>query len=488
VEFRIEQPSKESQMATTETHDSRILGDATIAELAAELRGGVIRPDDEGYDAARALWNGAHDRRPELIVRCAGVADVIAALRFARSQSLEVAVRGGGHSIAGFSGVDGGLVIDLSAMRGVRVDAGARRAYVEGGCVWRDVDVETQVHGLATTGGLVSTTGVGGFTLGGGIGWLMRKHGLACDNLVGADLVTADGQVVHVSDTENPELLWALRGGGGNFGVVTSFEFALHEAGPTLAGGAIFFPADEAETILRGWREWLRSAPEEVATLVDLTTAPPAPFLPEASHGKPIVAIVGLHVGAREDGLDALAPLRQLAPNPVADLLGPIPYIAMQGLVDALHPAGDGNYFKSHHMSGLPDSAIQALARGHQAVTSPQNEIHVQDLRGAVARQPAGGSAFPYREAPYVLNVIAKWPGGGPGAAHVAWARDVVESMEEFGTGAAYVNFLSDREDTPRLRAAYGEETYERLAEAKRQWDPDNVFHLNQNIKPAAAR
>jgi FAD/FMN-containing dehydrogenase len=474
-------------MAATHTQDSRILGDATIAELAAELRGDVIRPGDDGYDVARALWNGAHDRRPEVIVRCAGVADVIAALRFARSQSLEIAVRGGGHSIPGFSGVDGGLVVDLSAMRGVRVDPHARRAYVQGGSVWRDVDIETQVHGLATTGGLVSTTGVGGFTLGGGIGWLMRKHGLAADNLVGAELVTADGEVVNVSESDNPELLWALRGGGGNFGVVTTFEFALHEVGPTVAGGAIFFPGDDAGTVLRGWREWLPSAPDELTTVVNLTTAPPAPFLPEAAHGKPIVAVLGVYAGALEDGIEALAPLRKLAPEPIADLLGPIPYLAMQGLLDALHPAGDGNYFKSHHMTDLPDAAIEALIRGHQAVTSPRNEIHVHDLRGAVARQPAGGSAFPHRDAPYLLNVIGKWPGGGPGPEHVAWTRDLVASLEEFGSGAAYVNFLSDAEDTARLRAAYGGETYDRLTKVKAKWDSENVFHLNQNIKPAAA-
>jgi FAD/FMN-containing dehydrogenase len=475
-------------MAAMQTQDSRILGDATIAELAAELRGTVIRRGDDGYDDARALWNAAHDRRPELIVRVAGVADVIAALRFARSQSLEVAVRGGGHSVAGFSSVDGGLVVDLSTMRAVQVDPQARRAYVQGGSVWRDVDIETQVHGLATTGGLISTTGVGGFTLGGGIGWLMRKHGLAADNLVSAELVTADGNVVRASETVNPELFWALRGGGGNFGVVTNFEFALYEVGPTVAGGAIFFRGEDAGTILRGWRDWLRSAPDELTTLVNLTTAPPAPFLPESAHGKPIVAIVGMHSGPLEAGLEALAPLRTLAPEPIADLLGPIPYLAIQSLVDALHPAGDGNYFKSHHLSDLRDAAIDALIRGHQAVSSPMNEIHLQDLRGAVARQPSGGSAFPHRDAPLVLNVIAKWPGGGPAPQHVDWARGVVESLEPFGTGAAYVNFLGDVEDTERLRAAYGAETYDRLAEAKAKWDPDNVFHLNQNIKPAAAR
>jgi FAD/FMN-containing dehydrogenase len=471
-------------MTATQTNDSRVIGDATVAELAAELRGEVIRPGDASYDQARALWNGVHSLHPQLIVRCAGEADVVAALRFARSQSLEVAVRGGGHSIVGFSSVDGGLVIDLSPMRGVRIDRKARRVVVQGGCTWRDVDLETQIHGLATTGGLVSTTGVGGFTLGGGIGWLMRRYGLACDNLMAADIVTADGEIVHASESENPQLLWALRGGGGNFGVVTSFEFALHEVGPTVAGGVIFFSAEDDAQVLRGWREWLPSAPDDVTTLVNMATAPPAPFIPEAWHGKRVIAIAALHAGSLEDGLETLEPLRTLA-EPVADLLGPIPYTAMQSLLDGLHPPGDGNYFKSHHMSDLPDDAIETLIRGHDTVTSPQNEIHVHDLRGAVAKQPAGGSAFPHREAPYVLNVIAKWPGGGPGPEHVTWARDVVASMEEFGTGAAYVNFLGDAEGAERLRAAYGEETYDGLVQVKNRWDPDNVFHRNQNIAPS---
>jgi FAD/FMN-containing dehydrogenase len=474
-------------MTAIQPPDVRVLGDATVADLAAELHGTVIRPGNEAYDGARALWNGAHDPHPALIVRCAGAADVIAALRFARSQQLEVAVRGGGHSIPGFSSVDGGLVVDLSPMRGVRVDPRARRAFVQGGATWRDVDLETQVHGLATTGGLVSSTGVAGFTLGGGIGWLMRSYGLAIDNLVGAELVTADGQVVYASERENSDLLWALRGGGGNFGVVTSFEFALYQVGPVVAGGGIFFSGDDAEAVVRGWRDWLPSVPDELTTLVTLTTAPPAPFIPEPWHGKRVAGIIGMHSGSLEEGLEALAPLRKLA-EPVADLLGPIPYVAMQSLVDPLQPPGDGNYFKSHHLQELSDAAIEALLAGHRWITSPMSEIHVHDLRGAVSRPPAGGSAFPQREAPYVLNAIAKWPGGGPGPEHAAWARDLVESMEQFGTGAAYVNFLSDAEDSGRLRAAYGAETYDRLAEAKAKWDPDNVFHLNQNIKPAAAR
>jgi FAD/FMN-containing dehydrogenase len=469
---------------TATTNETRVLGDATVAELAAELRGSVICPGDPGYDEARALWNAAHDKHPALIVQAAGPADIAAALRFARSEKLEVAVKGGGHSIPGFSSVDGGVMIDLSQMRGVLVDPVARRAIVQGGCTWRDVDVETQAHGLAVTGGLISTTGVAGFTLGGGIGWLMREHGLASDNLVAADMVTADGEMVHASLEENADLLWALRGGGGNFGVVTSFEFKLHPVGPTVAGGPVFYGGDDAEAILRGWREWLPSAPEGLTTLVNLTTAPPAPFIPEAWHGKRIVAVVGVHSGAVDAGLEAFAPLRSLA-EPIADLFGPIPYLAMQSLLDALHPKGDGNYFKGYHLSDLPDEAIDALIAGHQAVTSPMNEIHVHDLRGAVAREPAGGSAFPYRGAPYLLNVIGKWPGGGPGPEHAAWARDLVASMEPFGTGVAYVNFLGDAEGTDRLRTAYGADTYERLVAAKDRWDPENVFHLNQNIPPS---
>jgi len=470
-------------MAST-TNETRVLGDATVAELAAELHGNVICPGDPNYDEARALWNGAHDKHPALIVQCAGPADVAAALRFARSEKLEVAVRGGGHSIPGFSAVDGGIMIDLSLMRGVLVDPVGRRAIVQGGATWRDVDLETQLHGLATTGGLVSTTGVGGFTLGGGIGWLMRRYGLACDNVVAADVVTADGEVVRASASENAELLWALCGGGGNFGVVTSFEFSLHPVGPTVAGGAIFYAGDDAETVLKGWREWLPSAPEELTTLVNLATAPPAPFIPEAWHGKRVVAIAGMHSGSVDDGLEALAPLRSLA-EPVADLFGPLPYVAMQSLLDALHPKGDGNYFKALHLADLTEGAVDALMAGHGAVTSPMNEIHVHDMRGAVARGPANGSAFPYRDAPYVVNVIAKWPGGGPGPEHADWARDLVSSLEPFGTGAAYVNFMGDPEDVDRLRTAYGADTYDRLVAAKDRWDPENVFHLNQNVRPS---
>src|SRR4051812_45269084 len=266
-------------------------GEATLGELAQALRGDLIRPDDPGYDEARSIWNGAHDRRPALIVRCHGVADVLKAVEFARSEGLPLAVRGGGHSIPGFSTVDGGLVLDLSAMNGIRVDPGRGTVVAQGGCLWRDVDAETQAFGLATTGGLVSSTGIGGFTLGGGIGWLVRKCGLTCDNLIAADIVTADGQYLHTSEQERPELLWALRGGGGNFGVVTSLELRLHEVGPTIFGGLVFYPGEHAEQVLHGFRTATANAPEELTALVNMTTAPPAPFLPEEVHGKPIVAV-----------------------------------------------------------------------------------------------------------------------------------------------------------------------------------------------------
>src|SRR3954468_4078949 len=464
---------------TATTNETRVLGDATVAELAAELRGNVICPGDPGYDDARALWNAAHDKHPALIVQCAGPADVAAALRFARSEKLEVAVRGGGHSIAGFSGVDGGLVIDLSSVGGVLVDPVGRRAIVQGGCTWRDVDLETQIHGLATTGGLISTTGVGGFTLGGGIGWLMRRYGLACDNLVAADVVTADGEIVHASETENPKLLWALRGGGGNFGVVTSFEFALHEVGPTVAGGAIFFPGEDAGKILCAWRAWLPSAPDELTTLVSLATAPPAPFIPEAWHGKPIVIIPGLYAGSVEDGEKAMRPLRELG-EPIADLMGPLPYVGMQSLLDPLWAPGAHNYFKAGWLRGLDDRAIETIVAHHRNISSPKSEIHVHHMGGAVARVPAGATAFGDRSAPFLLNIIASTFTADGYPEGVAWAREFHSAMDPALTGGTYVNFATD----DAVHDAYGADTYERLVALKREYDPTNLFGLNQNVRP----
>jgi len=330
------------------------LGEATIQELREAVRGAVFAPGDEGYEDASRVWNGEHDdRSPAIVVQCTGAADVIAAVGFARSNDLSIAVRGGGHSIAGFSSVDDGIVIDLGRMNAVRVDPAARRATVGGGAVWGDVDHETQAYGLATTGGLVSSTGVAGFTLGGGIGWTMRKFGLACDNLVAADVVTADGRLVHTSETENPDLLWALRGGGGNFGIVTQFEFTLHPLPSPVYAGLIFYPAETAPELLRAFRDWSETAPDEITGLVNLTTAPPVPFLPKSVHGKPIVVVAAVHVGPMDAAEKAVAPLRSLA-IPILDHLGPVPYVAMQQALDPLWEAGAHNYFTSAMLSSSP--------------------------------------------------------------------------------------------------------------------------------------
>ena len=458
------------------------LGGATLAELEQGLRGQLIRPSDEAYDEARAIWNGAHDRRPALIVRCAGVADVMRAVQFARSENLLVAVRGGGHSLPGFSTCDGGMVVDLSAMTAVRVDPARRTASAEGGCTWADFDHETQAFGLAVTGGLVSTTGIAGFTLGGGIGWLMRKVGLTCDNLIAADLVTADGQLVHASAEEDPELLWGLRGGGGNFGIATSLEYRLHPIGPMLLAGPIFFAGDRAEEVLHFYRDWVRELPDEVTTLANLTTAPPAPFLPEAVHGKPIVAVVAVHAGEPERGRALLQPLKDLG-DPVADLIGVMPYAAMQSLLDALWTRGAHNYMRSAYLDELSDAAISATVGSHQAVPSPHSEIHLHHFGGAVARAGEGDAAFGDRSAQYVLNVIARSPDAEGFDANVAWARATTQALAPVSRDGAYINFMGDARDE-RLRASYGEQNYERLVALKRRYDPTNLFQLNQNITP----
>src|SRR5215216_46384 len=354
-----------------------VLGEATVQELRGRVRGEVVTPRDDGYAEAARVWNRAHaDRRPALVVRCSGAADVIAAVGFARGNDLAIAVRGGGHSVAGFSTSDGGVVIDLSGMTEVRVDPVGRRATVGGGAVWADVDHETQAHGLATTGGLISTTGVAGFTLGGGIGWTMRKFGLACDNLSAADVVTAAGRLVHASETENADLLWGLRGGGGNFGIVTQFELDLHPLGPMVYAGPIFYPADAARDLLHAFRDWAGGAPDEITGLVDLTTAPPLPVIPEEWHGKKVAAFIAASTGPVDEGAALVQPLRDVA-APIADLLGPMPYRALQTLLDPLWPKGTHAYFKSTNLARLDDALIDRLCDLQLAVPGPQGEIHV---------------------------------------------------------------------------------------------------------------
>jgi len=459
-----------------------IVGEATVQELREQVRGQVLTPEDPGYDEARTLWNAMIDRRPALILRAAGTADVMVGVQFARAEGLELAVRGGGHSLPGSSSTDGGIVLDLSAMKGIRVDPHARRATVQPGATWGDLDHETQAFGLATTGGLVSTTGVAGLTLGGGIGWLMRRHGLACDNLLAADVVTADGRIVRASADDHQDLLWGLRGGGGNLGIVTAFEFALYPVGPTILGGPVFFPGSDAAEIARRYREYASDLPDEMTTALNFTTAPPLPFLPADTHGTPVVVALGCYAGPIEEGEKAAMGLRELG-SPIADLMGPMPYLGLQGFLDPLYAPGERNYFKAGYLRELTDDVIEQIVRFHGSKPGPSSEIHVQHLGGAVAREPEGGSAFSGRDGSFVLNVVARWHEPSDDVAQMTWAQDLYASVEPATTGKAYVNFLSTGET--RVREAYGDDRYERLAALKKAWDPTNLFHLNQNIVPA---
>jgi FAD/FMN-containing dehydrogenase len=442
----------------------------------------LVRTTDPDYDTARAIWNGAHDRYPALIVRATGAADVIRALEFARSEELAVAVRGGGHSIPGHSSVNGGLVVDLSPMQGIQVDPQRRTARAQPGVMWGGFDHETQAFGLATTGGLVSSTGIAGLTLGGGIGWLMRKHGLSADNLLAADVVTAEGHLVRAGADENPELFWGLRGGGGNFGVVTAFEYQLHPVGPLVTGGGVFYPGDAAGDVLRAYREWAAGAPEDATTLVNLLTCPPAPFLPEEWHGRRLVAVIGMHVGSPDAAERDLQPLREIA-TPVADLFGPMPYVAMQSLIDPLWGPGAHSYMKAGYLRGLDDQAIDALVARHASVTSPKTEIHIQQLGGAVARVAPDATAVGDRSAPFILNIVASTFTADGYDEAVDWARATHAAVAPALTGGTYVNFLSSEGDG-RVRAAYGP-AYERLVALKDEYDPTNLFSLNQNVKPS---
>ena len=458
------------------------LGEATTRELREALRGELVLPGDAGYDEARSVWNGMIDRRPALIARCTGTSDVIAAIGFARSEGLDVAVRGGSHNVAGNATCDGGLVIDLSPMKGVRVDSEARTVRAQGGLTWGELDAETQAFGLATTGGLVTTTGVAGFTLGGGIGWMMRKYGLACDNLISADLVTADGQIVHASESENTELLWGLRGGGGNFGVVTEFEFRLYPISQVY-GGLIAWPADKGPEILKFWREWSLTAPDEVCTMAAFLYAPPEPFVPPEVVGQPIFAIACCHLDPEGSAEDDLRPLRDL--QPAVDVLGPMPYTAIQGMFDAGTPRGSRNYWRSGYVQELTDEAIDTIYAAVPGIPHPMGQLHIHQMGGAMGRVPQGATAFGSRDVPFLMNYIALWLDEGEDEKNIAWCKDASDAMARFGTGHRYVNFLAD-EGEAGVESAYEAETLTRLQGLKAKYDPTNFFHFNQNIKPAA--
>jgi FAD/FMN-containing dehydrogenase len=458
-----------------------VLGEATVEELRRAIRGELLTPADAAYEEARRVWNGMIDCRPALIARCAGTSDVIAAVGFARSQGLTVAVRGGGHNVAGNATCDAGLVIDLSPMKATRVDADARSVKAQGGLTWGELDKETQAVGLATTGGLVTTTGIAGFTLGGGIGWLMRKHGLACDNLIAAEVVTADGQTIHASDTDNAELLWGLRGGGGNFGVVTEFEYQLHPVSQPL-GGLVAWPAHAARDVLRFWRDWVHDTPDELCTMAAFLYAPPAPFVPPEVVGHPIVAVVCFHLNPDGDAENDVQPLRAL--EPALDVIGPMPYTAIQGMFDESVPRGSRNYWRSSYLDTLSDDAIDTILTFTDKIPAPMGQFHIHQLGGAMSRVPAGATAFGNRDAAFLMNYIGLWLDPADDEPGSAWVRTASEAMERYSTGARYVNVLAD-EGEAGVRSAYEAETYSRLQKLKTRYDPTNFFHLNQNIKPA---
>jgi FAD/FMN-containing dehydrogenase len=456
-----------------------------IEALAGQLRGQVLVASDASYEAARSIWNAMVDRRPGLIVRCAGAADVVAAVNFARDNNVLVAVRGGGHNIAGNAVCDGGLMIDLSPMKSVRVDAASERAWVEPGATLADVDKETQAFGLAVPTGINSTTGIAGLTLGGGFGWITRKFGLTIDNLLSADVVTADGRLVRASAAENPDLFWALRGGGGNFGVVTAFEFKLHRLGPQVLSGLVVHPFADAENVLRGYRQALESAPDELTCWVVMRQAPPLPFLPAEWHGKEILALAMCYCGDIQAGEAATARLRSIG-KPIADVVGPNPFAAWQQAFDPLLAPGARNYWKSHDFTALPDAAIGILTDAIRKLPGPECEIFVGHVGGAAGRVAADATAFPQRSSHFVMNVHARWREAAMDRACIGWARGIFEAARPHAAGTAYINFMPEDEGD-RVEAAYGG-NYRRLAEVKQKYDPRNLFRMNQNVRPKAAR
>ena len=470
------------QMLETDRRHDAVLDDATLANVTRHFKGELIRRHDPPYDAARRIWNGAIDRRPALIARCTGVADVQAAVRFAREHDLVVAVRGGGHNVAGTAVCDDGIVIDLSPMKGMWVDPAARTARAQAGLLWGEFDHETQAFGLATPGGIITHTGIGGLTLGGGLGWLMRRHGLTCDNVLSADLVTADGERLRVSAEEHPDLFWGLRGGGGNFGVVTSFEYRLHSVGPIVLAGVILHPAARARELLGFYRDYIASAPDELTTIVVLRKAPPAPFLPASVHGQPVVVIGACYAGPLEEGERALAPLRRFG-EPLVDLIRPTPYVSHQALFDPTAPHGLSYYWKSEYLPPLSDALIDTLAEHAWRAETPESYTIIFHLGGAVGREDPELSAFEDRRATHATVIDAVWSEPARAPACVAWTRTFWEAIRPYSTGRIYVNFLGE-EGEGRVRAAYGEAKYERLRAVKRKYDPTNFFRLNQNIEP----
>jgi FAD/FMN-containing dehydrogenase len=450
-------------------------------KLRSKVKGRIVLPGDPNYDEVRKIWNAMIDRRPAVIVQCAETDDVPPAISFARENGLEISIRGAGHNIAGNALCDDCLMIDFSNMKNVRVDAAKRRAYVEPGATLADFDAEVQKHGLATPVGINSTTGISGLTLGGGFGWLTRKYGMTIDNLISADVITADGRKMHANKDENADLFWAIRGGGGNFGVVTQYEFKLHPVGPEILAGLLVFPFEQAKQVLTQYREFIESASEDLSVWVVLRQAPPLPFLPEDVHGKEVVVLAVFYAGDVTQGKKLIEPLRHFGSSH-GEHIGAQSYTEWQKAFDPLLTTGARNYWKSHNLTVLSDGVLDTMIDFAGRMPSPQCEIFIGLLAGAANLVPADAMAYAHRDAKFVLNVHGRWDQAADDKRCIAWAREFFQSSAPYASGSVYVNFMTE-DEADRIASAYGS-NYHRLVQIKRRCDPENIFHLNQNIKP----
>ncbi len=451
--------------------------------LKARLKGPILLPGDAGYEDSRSVWNSMIDRQPAFVARCLGVADVIACVEFARAHRLLICIKSGGHNIAGLAVADGAMMLDLSLMRGVWVDVERKIAHAQAGCLLGDLDRETQVHGLATVLGFVSMTGIAGLTLGGGFGYLTRRWGWTTDNVVGVNLVTADAQLVRASSDENPDLFWGLRGGGGNFGVVTGFEYALHPVGPEVVGGVVAWPASAAPEVIELYRTMAETAPSELTLVCLMRPAPPAPWLPKEMHGQPIVAILACHSGRPEEGEQAVAGIKSFG-TPVGDVLVRRPYTQLQSMLDGTQPKGRRYYWKSEYLAGIEPALCEGFIRHAARIRSPHSSMILFQIGGALNRLEDEHSPVGNRDARYVLNIGGAWEQAVDDAANIAWAREAWDDLKAFSTGGTYVNFLTEDESPERVEASLGR-GLSRLAEVKARWDPENVFRTNRNVAPA---
>ncbi|WP_336037800.1 FAD-binding oxidoreductase [Halobacterium yunchengense] len=456
------------------------LDNEAVEALREGFRGTVLRPGESGYEEARTIWNAMIDQEPAVIARCEGAADVISAVKFAREHDLLVSVKGGGHNVAGNAVCDDGIVIDCSPMNSVRVDPDAKTALVGPGATLAEFDHEAQTFGLATPVGYNSTTGIAGLTLGGGFGWLSRKYGLTADNLLSVDVVTADGDLVHASENENEDLFWGIRGGGGNFGIVTSFEFRLHEVGPEVLSGLLVYPFEDASETLHAYREFVSDVSDDVTVWAVLRHAPPLPFLPEEWHGKKVLILAAFYAGDIDEGEEALQPLRAIG-EPIVDVISPHTYVGWQQAFDGLLEPGARNYWKSHNFETITDGMIEKFVEYMDRMPTNHSEIAIAQLGGAINEVPTDGTAYPHRDAEFLMNLHTRWEDPELDEECIAWARNLYDEMTQYATGGTYVNFITEEKGEEQL--AY-RENHDELVQLKSEWDPENLFRVNQNIEP----